>query len=346
MIGQYKGLIAENVAPKDVNTISIYDSNNVKKASMAVPDFMKYPSGTPLYSFGVLADIHLATTDAISDFDYALTWLKSKGASMACIAGDLTTIGFYYNRGDTEVYTAQFQNYLNAKNTHESDSFKLYCIAGNHESYNKDITEDAALYKQYTGCDLYFSLMHGNDVFLFVSQPTGTRMFNSEELTWLQGQLNTYADKRCFLFVHPYVGGSGDTLQTHSLGLGGGGGDIFGYSTEADRTAFLTALQNHGNVTVFHGHSHFKFECQNHDKSTNYSNEYGFHSVHVPSGAIPRIITYTNGQPQMTGVDSGSQFYYVEVFGNCIVLSGVDIGLENGTRSAKLIPQGIIKVTT
>lgn len=351
MIGQYKGFIPENVAPKNVNTISIYNSENVKKASMGVPEFMKYPTGTPLYSFGVMADIHIAentdgNTYAVDDFDYALSYLKTKGAKMACIAGDLTTLGFYDDNGN--LYTNQFALYKQIKDKYADSNFKVYAITGNHESYNAHpITDNLDKLEEYTGCPLYYSVMQGDDVFLFAGQPSGTVFLNSEEIQWLQQQLTTYADKRCFLFVHPYItNDSGDTLNTHSLGLGGGGGDIFGYMSQANKTAFLTALRTHGNITVFHGHSHFKFECQNDDKTTNYTNKNGFHSVHVPSTSVPRIITYNGTEPQMTGVYGGAQFYYVEVFSDSIVLNGVDIGLENSSRTPKLIPQGIIKIDT
>lgn len=343
MIGQYKGLIPENVAPKGVTTISIYDSNDVKKASMAVPEFMKYPSGVPLYSFGILSDIHMfedlnETHFPREDFDYALNYLKNKGAVMTCICGDLTNVGFYKNVDGTVVKSDwQFSQYKEIKDRYVDDTFKVYCIAGNHESYYKAITEDIDLYKQYTGCDLYFSIVQGNDVFIFISQPTSGLMLNTEEMEWLQAQLTTYSDKRCFVFVHPMVD-SGNPLGLHdSL-------DIFAATPEKDN--FITALKNHGNVILFHGHSHFKFECQNDDKSSNYSNKNGFHSVHVPSNAYPRIVEYVDGQSQKVEIFGGAQFYYVEVFEDCIVLNGVDIGLENGARNAKLIPQGIIKLDT
>lgn len=348
MIGQYKGFILENVAPKGVQTISIYDSNNVKKASMAVPSFMKYPSGDPLYSFGVLADIHIApgtssTTSSVEDFDFALNYLKNKGAVMACVCGDLTVSGFYTN-SDLVLNTSQYAKFKEIKDKYNDNTFKVYAIAGNHENYFKPITEDMELYQSYVGYGLNYTILQDNDAFLFISQPAETKILNEDQLVWLQEQLEIYANKRCFVFIHPFINDSGNPLGIHPAG-----GNIYQTMVNYNSNligAFIEALKAHGNVTLFHGHSHYKFECQNDDKASNYSNKNGFHSVHVPSNAYPRIIEYVDGQPQRVELLSGSQFYYVEVFEDCIVLNGVDIGLENGERSPKLIPQGIIKIDT
>lgn len=342
MIGQYKGLIPENVAPKGVDTISIYDSNNVKKASMAVPPFMKYPSGEPLYSFGVLADAHLATNTAqwgysVEDMDYALTYLKNKGVALVCVAGDVTHTGFYNDAGEFTDW--QFAKYKEFRDKYASD-FPMYLAAGNHESYFNFITDDLEQYEYYVGHGLYLSVMQRNDVFLLVGQPQGHKVLNEEELVWLQGQLTEHADKRCFVFIHPFVG-SGNPLGVRANDL------FYGSANNTVREPFLTALRNHGNVVLFHGHSHMKLECQNDDKKSNYTDELGFPSVHVPGLCYPRSVAYDeNGVPSSVDVHKGAQFYHVEVFEDCIVLNGVDVGIEDGDRTPFLIPQGIIKIDT
>ncbi len=349
MIGRYKGLIPENIAPKGVTTIGVYDSDNEKRTSIFVPSWMRYPEETPLYSFGIFADTHITTSEtpaskAEEDLRLALDYLRNKGVSLVCMAGDVTNEGFYVDTlvdGNHEyLYNpVQFEKYKKIREDYQ-DAFPIYMAAGNHESmYSKAITTHIAEYEEYTGHGLYFSVLQNDDVFIFIGQPHGSAILNTEELTWLQQQLVTYKDNRCFVFVHPFVD-SGNPLGVRE-------NDIFSWATnDGVRNTFLSALKNHGRLILFHGHSHMKLECQDDDETSNYNNKYGFHSVHVPSCAVPRIVTYPDGVPTSTDVVKGSQFYYVEVFDDYIILNGMDIGIEDNDRTPILIPQGIIRIDT
>ena len=97
-----------------------------------------------------------------------------------------------------------------------------------------------------------------------------------------------------------------------------------------------TLLRQYPNAVLFHGHTHIKFEEQANDKSLNYTNKNGFHSVHIPSLGRPRDIIDNT----LVYAPSDSQGYIVDVYDDCIVLNGMDL-VNN-----KYVPLGVYKIDT
>ena len=134
------------------------------------------------------------------------------------------------------------------------------------------------------------------------------------ELSWFQNLLTQNANKRCFVFIHPYIiGDSGDTL-------GANPNDLIpesGYVTNIIKTA----LSNHGNAILFHGHSHFIPSMQEVDRLTNYTEKNGFPSVHISSLSWGSYINANNEMQKDTNEGFGC---LVDVYDDCIVVNSRD----------------------
>lgn len=329
MIGQYRHFIDENCAPPEVGTIGVYDNNGVKRASMAVPSFMRYPYGEKLYSFGLLSDLHLVRRELADGsanqsslkLDNALSFFEEEGAAFCCHAGDMTNIGFYMEGDPVNLYPYQFAEYKRICDLHAD--LPVYGVCGNHESYVNPVTDTLDELEYYTGHGLYYTVEHKGDLFIFVGQPKGTVAMNEEELSWLETLLNDNRDKRCFVFIHPYISDdSGNTQNVHDKVL------LTKNSSVTQR--LISALAGHGRAVLFHGHSHFDPVMQEIDPRTNYTCHNGFHSVHVSSVANPARLVDGN-RMERTNESFG---YLVDVFADCIVLRGRNFGFpQNGAMT-------------
>ena len=275
-------LIAENFAPSNVKGLAVFDGD--KKICDVDVSKMRLPAlGEKLYSFGVVSDMHFAKTTASwnpdGKFDNALTCFESMGCVFCAHAGDITQTGFYTD-GDTANFAPeQFARYKAVCDKH---TIPVYGICGNHDSYVNPITNDLTELKAYTGNDLYYTVAQGNDLFIFLGQPQGSKPMGDDALQWLSETLEANRGKRCFVFVHPHIS-CGNPLGAYTSN------NLFanwGTNTET----FKTLLKQHKNVILIHGHSHTKFECQELDERANYTDADGFKSVHVPSLGRPRNV--------------------------------------------------------
>jgi len=313
MIGKYTGFINENCAPLGVTSISIYDAKDEKKASMGVPFFMRYPTGQKLYSFGLLSDLHIDGVNSLpSDkLDNALSFFEEEGASFCAHAGDMTNVGFWRNGTDTQIYTVQFAEYKRICDMHPK--LPVYGVCGNHESYNNPITQNLAELETYTGKGLYYSINHGNDVFVFIGQPASTTPMSEEALQWLYDTLEENRNKRCFVFVHSFLGGdSGNALDVYENKL---------FDWWRHTGVFKALLCHYKNTVLFHGHSHLIYNHQEQEKDANYTAKNGFKSVHVSSVCTPCEIT--DGKRVVSSAYT-SLGYLADVFEDTVVLRGRD----------------------
>lgn len=89
----------------------------------------------------------------------------------------------------------------------------------------------------------------------------------------------------------------------------------------AKTTVLMNLLAHYKNVVLLHGHSHYRFDCQELDETTNYTDKNGFRSVHVPSLGRPRKIV--DNTP--TYVSSESYAYVVDVYDGQVVFNGYDM---------------------
>lgn len=310
---KYNGFIPQNIAPKGARRIGVYNSKGEKISTIALGSLNR-PTGEKLYSFGLLSDLHCAGNNSAEGtrLDNALTYFENQGCSFCCHSGDMTNIGFWYNATDTEMYLEQMAEYKSVREAHPN--LPLYGVCGNHDSYNKPITENLTELEAYTGNGLYYTITHGNDVFMFLGQHVSNKPMSEEALQWLYETLEANRNKRSFVFVHPYVD---NTDSGNPYGVYGN--DLFA-AWGTKKTAFINLLKHYKNTILYHGHSHMHPIMQEEVENTNYSHVLGFRSIHVPSISWNRKII--DGESVNVG---GCYGYLVDVYENCVVLNGLDL---------------------
>lgn len=333
---QYSGFIPENTAPQGATKIGVYDSDGNRVCNIGLGRLTP-PDSNPVYSFGLLSDTHICPeavngTIVSARFDAALTWFEQQGAEFVAHCGDAVNVGFENPVGTYN--PEQFVEYQRICNLHPN--LPVYASSGNHESYNAPISNYEDEYVQYMGHNIRFTVTHGNDVFIFMGMPVSSRLYIDgsilpvPELAWFESQLSSNADKRCFVFIHPYiVGDSGDTLGKNP-------NDLIpesGYVTNIVKNA----LRNHGRAVLFHGHSHFMPNMQELDKLTNYTDRNGFPSVHVSSLGWA---SYIGSDGEMFKDVNEGIGYLVDVYDDYIIINGRDF-----TRN-QWSPLGTLKIET
>lgn len=300
-------LIPQNAALPNAKTLAIFNGDtkvcDVPLGHLALPDI-----GTKLYSFGAVSDIHLQYSTAQADFQKALTYFnETEDVAFTCVCGDLTQVGTAEN-------LAVFQEYVNMY----SPDTPVYAIAGNHESYASDWSQNGedmvkSLIETYTGHPLHYSFTQGNDVFIMLGICADSADFGEGGLQWLYETLEANRNKRCFVFQHIRPDDScGNAYGIYKNDIWNG----------TQSVVFENLLKHYRNVVFFHGHSHMRFGLQTKDNLANYDSKYGRHSVHIPSLAAPRT-----GNLDGTGREelyAESEGYVVDVYENYIVLRGRD----------------------
>ena len=332
-------LIAENIVPSNIKGLAVFNGDT-KICDVDISKMKPNNLGKKLYSFGLVADIHIfhlpANWNPNPKFDNALTYFESKNCIMCVVAGDLTQAGFYMDKTENDVTTyyydeGQFAKYKEICDKH---TIPVYELCGNHESmFNKSITAHLDKLNVYTGKGvLSYTIEQQNDLFILIGQPQGNVVMSDEDLQWLSETLEANKNRRCFVFVHAYIEeDSGDAMDVRE-------NSIFEYWGEVNKNAFMNLLRQYPNTILFHGHSHMKFECQKLDKSANYTDKNGFKSVHIPSLGVPRDVDTV--KKESINDDSASQGYIVDVYDDCIVLNGMDL-INN-----KLVLLGYYKIDT
>jgi hypothetical protein len=223
----------------------------------------------------------------------------------------------------------------------------VYEIAGNHESYySVFITNNLDLWETDTGKrDLSYTIERGNDVFIFLGQPTGGTVL--ESLQWLYETLEDNRNRRCFVFIHPWMNDdSGNPMSTMD-------NSVFtmwqnNTGNKNLESVFKNLMSHYKNTVLFHGHSHTKFESQEVDKCANYTDKNGFRSIHIPSSSRPRDVDGTTGEYTYSVTES--QCYLVDVYDDCIVLNGIGLtGITSADVASKQYqpcPLGTFKIDT
>ena len=316
-MANFTALIPQNTAPNGVDKIGVYNEQGYRIGAFGVGS-LAFPNniGSKLYSFGALSDIHISQDTAEADFRRALTYLNNvENVDFICTAGDLTQYGYY--NGDDEF------NLYNTCVNECSPNTTVYTIAGNHDCYGNGMTD--AKFQQYTGYKTFYTFTKGNDVFIMLSQiawpsvSSNIQPYSTSGLQSLYNALETNRNKRCFVFLHNFPWGkSGDPFELYSSNAL--------WSTQG--TVIYSLMEHYPNALWFHGHSHQTFETQLQHEKANYDFDFGCHSIHIPSCALP--IDIVNGT-RVTKTE-GSQGYVVDVYNNAVVLRGRDF------KNEKFIP--------
>lgn len=317
-IGKTK-FIPENIAPENALSLAIFNGNT-KICSVDISK-MKPEFGEKLYSFGMVSDMHL---DGITNLnaeglsknavylDEALTFFEEQGCSFCCHAGDITNIGFWSDSSD-KIYLTQMADFKKVVDKHK-DVLPIYGCCGNHESYNKSIIENLAELKEYTNIEsLCYTITQGTDVFIFFSQPGGTKYVQQNEwknqLNNLRQYLEENRNKRCFVFEHLTLSDdSGNPNNIHNA---------YWYELEDTLTGML---KHYKNTMLFHGHSHLDLNEQFNFSYSNYSTKKGFKSISIPSSGGSRITS--EGALVKTNREDLRSGYIADVYENCVVLKG------------------------
>lgn len=323
-ITKYEKLIPENVAPYNAKRIEVYDKKNGKVVGNFGLQNLRFENlGQKLYSFGALSDVHLQYQTAQEDFQKALTYLNNaEDVAFICVCGDLTDNG----------EDADLETYVEYINTYSSNT-PVYECTGNHEAYDTMIGFDRM--KPYTGHDLYYIFVQGDDLFIMFGtqyyDTTGTvlKPFSHDSLQWLYEILEENRNKRVFLFQH-YLrfDGSGKPYELAPTG------DALSYCDEG--TVFKSLTEHYKNVVWFHGHSHTKFACQEDCSYANYDRMFGCNSIHIPSLSVPK--DYESNQYVTKYAES--EGYVVDVYQNHIVLRGRDFA------KGQFLPIATYKINT
>lgn len=304
-MAQYNEFIPENTALSNTRRIGIYNSTGNRVGFVPLGPLTPPDTGKKLYSFGVLSDIHIGEDTANSDFQKALTYFNDH-ADFVCISGDLTHTG-------TDSQRATYKSIVDSYS-----KIPVYACSGNHDAYY--VTDIEQVISSYTGQPLYYSIIRGDDVFIFVGNATGTaeKLFTTAELQWLYETLEENRNKRCFLFQHVRPDdGCGNALGIYTSDLWGG----------TEQTVFESLLRHYPNTVFFHGHSHLKFYLQKYSDTANIEKNLGCWSVHVSSITVPRDTT-SIVNPSITNVYAESEGYIADVYENGIHLRGRDFICE------------------
>ena len=316
MAYKYEHFIPQNIAPSGAKYIGVYDGD---KRVLTIPlGGLTPPTGTKLYSFGLVSDIHLYPIAAVEwtpevKFDNALTYFESKGCMFCVQCGDFTQTGLFLEGDRVNMDTRQFAKYKEICDKH---TIHIYGFCGNHESYMNPIANNPEELRYYTGTDLYYSVEQGSDLFILLGQPNPSYVMSDEAYNWLVATLEANTNKRCFVFVHSYIEeDSGDPCDVRE-------NSIFEEWGVTRTDAFTNLLSQYDNVILFHGHSHMKFQSQEFDTCANYTEKNGFKSVHIPSLGVPRDVDTVN--KVSVNDNRASQGYIVDVYADCIVLNGWD----------------------
>ena len=337
MIYKYKYFIPQNTAPSGAKAIGIYNDQGEKVCEIPLGR-MTRPIVQKLYSFGLVSDIHISSNlnvawKPIEKFQNALAYFENNGCAFCCVSGDLTQTGFYKRTDESDSSTTYLdETQLNEyKKVCDNCTIPVYEICGNHESYyGMPITNNLDKLETYTGKGvLDYTEIQGDDLFIFIGQPSGNTPMTDKALQDLYITLEANRNKRCFIFVHPHIS-CGNPLNAYTSN------EIFSW-WGTKTTAFKNLLKHYKNTIVFHGHTHTKFECQEVDSKANFNDAEGFKSVHIPSLGRPRNVV--DGVIS-SYIETESQGYTVDVYDNCIVLNGIDL-INN-----KPIPLGTYKIDT
>lgn len=254
---RYNDLIYANSAPEEAGAIGIYDAEGNRAGGISVDGF-KVSTGKPLYSIGMLSDVHCeanSKAEALSDFQNALTFLNARNIVMTCICGDITENG-------TAEELAMYRDIVSAY----SPSTPVYTTTGNHDARSSGIKEDRWL--EYTGQPVIFeksvTLPDGSkDHYLFLGMSRWNRdvPYKSEHISWLKGKLEEYKNERCFVITHLFFPDrAGNLNYIYPVGncLQG---------AQHDELAAL--CDKYTNSIWFSGHSHWKWELQKYQDRAN-----------------------------------------------------------------------------
>ena len=252
--------------------------------------------GNKLYSFGIVSDVHVNynSDSQANKLEKALTLFENLGATLVCTAGDIADTG----RLD------ELNRFKNICDSHSN--LIVHTCRGNHDKPLLD-----SEWADCLGHDNNYEIIYNNDVFIFWSILNGESSTQSykDHFEWLRSRLNRYKGSRIFIFMHYPPSGYSGLADDQYYG--------FSASSTID-DEFVNLLNQIKNVTVFTGHTHYRFSSQ---EVYNNMNAFRFNSsdvnlIHVPSSAYCRDDSF--------GSSGESEGWLVDAYEYGFVLHGYD----------------------
>ncbi len=295
---------------EDSSTSKVYLNKNGELVVKSVEYRLDTDLGTPLYTFGLLSDIHIdgdGSDEAysVSDFNNAIKFFNDVGCEFIAHCGDMSCDG---RDADFPVL----------KSCLDASRIPNYTVRGNHDCKNT-----IEKYRNATGRELDYTVVKNDDLFIYLSPENDNNRASDGGLTqakvdWLTNIINNSTHQRIFLFYHYFFRNT----------CGDCGGGAYTSKTIGDATLvsyaqdFVNLVNNTSNLIFCTGHSHFKFDFQDTYPNANYYHVDGnCYHIHVPSGVKPRIVGETGGYANL---DEGSEGFLVEVYADKVLFKPRD----------------------
>ena len=326
-VAGYEDLINENIAPREAKSIGVYDAEDNRVGAIKIAGLKSKAAKAPLYSFGVLTDVHYGVPkiDPENDFKGALDFFASKGASMVVICGDIS------EKGKEEDFKAYAEAVAQSK-------IPVHTTTGNHDCTKKGLDYD--VWYKHTGKPLVYEetveAAGKKEHFLFL----GMKLWNFEkayydaDIDWLERKLEEYAGERCYVITHlffPERAGNLNGIYPPKNWLRG---------KQLERLEGL--CKKYENSIWFSGHSHWEWAMQKYQDRANIHRDYengqpasGW-SIHVPGCGCPITsdgTTRENNPPASEGA-------LIQVYKNYVMLVGVDL------KDGKYLPIATYRLDT
>ncbi len=269
-------------------------------------------TGNKLHSFYAISDVHIGSANGAKHFELMLNdaiSLNPNGVAIF-ISGDITDKGI---ESQYEELFAIYNEVMRKTGANGAD-YPMFFAIGNHDypsaagAFLSYATLPDGSHPKDTSYDFWFNGYHY--IMLGSDNPSGLySSFSAETLAWLDSVLaeNRNASRPTFIFLHQPM------YNTVSGSLPGEG--WHGVSNE---DALRAVLQKYPEIIMFNGHTHWEMNSKGNMFEA--TEELPINIFNCAS------VSYLwSGYNKLTGEDLyGSQGYYVEVYGDRVVVRGRD----------------------
>lgn len=170
------------------------------------------------------------------DFIQALSCSINNGIEFLCTCGDIGTNGLKSETSSSSNRVVElnlWKDLMTEKGNIAYPQFRIKSCAGNHDS-----TLTTEQWKEKTGCDWSHYFIYKNELYIFISikhQDSAQGMldvaYEQNDIDFLKSVLNSYPNKRAFVFMH-FPLNSGKTTEQYAglLKTGSGSTSLGNYN--------------------------------------------------------------------------------------------------------------------